>query len=347
VVRLGKLSAKARKNVWNPVARLVYSVTWANATGPPAFYQMKLIIQRLGQGFVVLCVVSLVTFAMLSAAGGDALAGLEENPQVSAATISELRRVYGLDQPWPVRYGRWLGQVGRGTLGVSTHYRVAVGHLLWPRVGRTAALAALALMVAWVVALGLGGWAARRPGGWPDKLCDVLILAASSAPRIALALVVLALVVTTGLAPVGTRGGAVQWGVLWQPALVLSVPLTALFLAQAREGLRAAFREDFVRAARAKGLSESAVLLRHALRAALNPLITLSGTAWGNLMSGSLVAESVFNWPGLGALSVEAVQNRDVPMLLGAVFVITLFVLAGNLLADCLLLLNDPRLRKG
>ncbi|MGH9943598.1 MAG: ABC transporter permease subunit, partial [Pyrinomonadaceae bacterium] len=129
------------------------------------------------------------------------------------------------------------------------------------------------------------------------------------------------------------------------PAPVLAVPLVALFLAQTREGLRAALREDFVRVARGKGLAEGTVVRRHALRAALNPLITIFGYSLGGLMSGSVIVETVLGWPGLGELSVTATRQRDVPLLLGVVVVTATAVLAGNFLADALLRLNDPRLR--
>jgi peptide/nickel transport system permease protein len=132
---------------------------------------------------------------------------------------------------------------------------------------------------------------------------------------------------------------------LLPPAIVLALPLVALFLAQAREGLSAALAEDFVQVARAKGLPERAVIMRHALRDALNPLITLFGYASGSVVSGSVIVETVLGWSGLGALSVNAVRHRDVPILMGVVMITATAVLAGNLLADILLRLNDPRLR--
>ena len=145
---------------------------------------MRLLWHRLGQGALVLLVVSLLTFGLLSAAGGDALTTLQEDPRVSPQTIADMRRVYGLDQPWPVRYGRWVSGLAHGDLGVSLNQRLPVGVLLWPRLGRTLALAALALLWAWLAAWLVGGWAARRPRSWPDKLCDGLILATSSTPRL-------------------------------------------------------------------------------------------------------------------------------------------------------------------
>lgn len=128
-------------------------------------------------------------------------------------------------------------------------------------------------------------------------------------------------------------------------AVVLAVPLVAIFLAQVRDGLGEALREDFVQLARAKGLSERVVLVRHASRAALNPVITVFGFSLGSLLSGSVIVETVLGWPGVGQLSVVAVRARDVPLLMGIVLAASLAVLVGNLVADVLLRLNDPRVR--
>jgi peptide/nickel transport system permease protein len=133
---------------------------------------------------------------------------------------------------------------------------------------------------------------------------------------------------------------------LLPPAFILSVPLIALLLAQTRAAVSATLNEDYVRVARAKGLSERLILFRHALRPALNTLITTFGASLGGLMSGSVIVEQVMNWPGLGQLSVIAVRSRDVVLLMGIVLVTSAAVLFGNLLADVLLRLNDPRLRQ-
>jgi peptide/nickel transport system permease protein len=276
----------------------------------------------------------------LTAFGGD--------PKVSASAIAELRQVYGLDQPFAVRYARWLGAVARGDFGSSFYFQLPVGQILWPRLLRTAALAFVSLAIASGFALSLGITAARRRGGWADRACSALVLFGSSTPRLVLALVVLTLMTRLGSAgssgPVATLtvGG---WLLRLLPAaLVLCVPLVALFLAQSRSSIAAGLNCDFVRVARAKGLPEAAILLRHVLRPSLNPLITVFGYSLGGVMSGSVVVEKVLGWPGLGELSVTAVHSRDVPLLLGVVMITATAVLLGNLLADLLLRLNDPRL---
>lgn len=312
---------------------------------------LRVILYRLIQGGLVILIVSALTFALLAAAGGDALSALRNEPLVSEETVRALQHTYGLDQPLPVRYARWLGGVLGGDMGYSLYFHAPVWSIIRPRLLNTLALAATALIIAMAVALTLGGLAARRPGGWVDKACGTIILLASSSPRIVLALVALALVARSSFFAVPGGAGATSASVsllrLLVPAFVLSVPLIALFLAQVRDGLALSLREDFVQVARAKGLPERVVIVHHALRAALNPLITIFGFSMGSLVSGSVLVETVLNWQGLGQLSVMAVQSRDVPLLMGVVLITATAVLIGNLLADILLCMNDPRLRQG
>lgn len=311
---------------------------------------LKLIFWRLLQGLLVLLIVSALTFTLLAAAGGDALTALQGDPLVSEQSLTELRRSYGLDQPLHVRYLRWLGDIASGRMGQSFFYHAPVGSIIRSRLTNTLILAALALVFAWAIALSLGALAARRARTFADRLCSVVILFAASTPRIVLALVALAFAVRTSLFTIGQPAPDESWTArlarVVVPALVLSVPLVALFLAQVRDGLRRALHEEFVQVARAKGLSERVVILSHALRSALNPLITIFGYSLGGVVSGSVIVETVLGWPGLGQLSVVAVRNRDVPLLMGVVMVTATAVFIGNLAADILLRLNDPRLRR-
>lgn len=312
---------------------------------------LRLILSRMWQGLVVLFIVSALTFALLATAGGDAFTALRGDPSITEETIERLRRVYGLDQPLLVRYARWLGGVARGDMGYSFFYQVPVASLLRARLVNTLWLAAVALLLAGGFSLALGAWAARRAGSWIDRLCELVIVLAASTPRLVLALFALVFAAQTSLFAVNAssaRGALAATSVarLLLSASVLCVPLLALFLAQTREGVGAAIAEDFVRVARSKGLPERVVVLRHALRAALNPLITIFGYSIGFTISGSVIVETVLNWPGLGQLSVVAVRSRDVPLLMGVVLITASAVLAGNLLADIALRANDPRLRR-
>ena len=314
---------------------------------------LKLILSRTWQGLVVLLVVSALTFALLAAAGGDALGELASEQGASEATLQEMRRAYGLDRPLAARYLHWLSNLARGRMGESFYYHAPVAAIIWPRFLRTLGLSAVALALALSFSLALGALAARRACSFWDRASEAVILLTASTPRIVLALVTLAVVARTSWFPIGgaAAGGGETLSAdfsplrILPPAVVLALPLVALFLAQTREGLSQALAQDFVRVARAKGLPERVVIMRHALRDALNPLITLTGYAAGSVLSGSVIVETVLGWSGLGALSVNAVRHRDVPLLMGVVMVTATAVLVANFVADLLLRLNDPRLR--
>jgi peptide/nickel transport system permease protein len=298
-----------------------------------------LLLRKFLQGLMMVLIVSAVTFALLSFAGGDALTQLRDNPQVSNVTIERLRSVYGLDQPLPLRYLRWLSSAVTGDLGESTYFRVPVSSLVWARSVSTFLLgtAALAIALAFAVPLSLIG--ARYNSTIITAFIDLLILVSASTPRIVLALVALAI-------SVQLSASAMSSAVLfWLAALALSAPLISLFLAQFHGELQRALREDFIKLARAKGLRESTVILRHALRPALNPVLTIAGLSLGSVLGGSVIVESVLGRPGLGTLMVSAVRTRDLPLVMGIVLFTSTAVWLGNALAELLQAVNDKRIR--
>lgn len=288
-------------------------------------------------------IVSAVTFALLSAAGGDALTVLRDNPQISEETIEKLRRVYGLDRPLPVRFASWLGGVLTGDLGESISYRVSVGGLIAVRLLNTMYLGAAALVLVLFVSIGLSFLAARWPGKPIRIFIEALVLLTASTPRIVLALLVLMVTAVMAGSTVAVGSGSLVLFLL--TAMVLASPLIAVFLAQGHEQLTAAMSEDFVSLARAKGLSESVLIARHASRAALGPLLTLFGLSLGGLLGGSVIVETILGWPGIGSLTVSAVRTRDVPLVMGIVLVSSVAVWLGNTLAEMLQVVNDNRLR--
>ncbi len=293
----------------------------------------------------MLLMVSAITFALLSAAGGDAFSALRDNPQVSERTIEHLRSVYGLDQPLPTRYGKWLSGAVRGDLGESISFRVPVAGLIWSRFTATLLLGSIALLLALTLSLSLAILSVRYPSKALNAFVELLILLASSTPRIVLALIALALMVRLSGSTSNEAVGSVMLTFL--ASITLAIPLIALFLAQAREGLSKAMNEDFVRYARAKGLSEWAVVLRHAVRPALNPFLTLFGLSLGALLGGSVIVEAVLGWPGIGSLIVAAVKNRDIPVVMGVVLLTSSAVWFGNAVAELLQYLNDRRIGLG
>jgi peptide/nickel transport system permease protein len=302
---------------------------------------LKLIARKIIQGVMMIFIVSMLAFALLSFAGGDAMTSLRENPQISDETIENLRRVYGLDQPLPVRYFTWLTGAVTGELGDSMYFRVPVRSLIWTRFLSTLSLGAAALVIAILVSFTFGIAAARYKGRWLSRIIDTVVFATASTPRIVLALVALAIVAQITLASVDLAPVAA----FWFAAAALAAPLISIFLAQLHDGLTRTMGEDFIQLARAKGLSENAVVLRHALRAALNPVLTIFGLSLGGVLGGSVIVESVLGRDGLGAWMVTAVRGRDLPLVMGIVLITSSAVWLGNTLAEMLQALNDKRMR--
>lgn len=283
---------------------------------------------------MLIFIVSAVTFTMLSSAGGDAFTSLRDNPQISAETIENLRRVYGFDRPVAERYGTWLSNVSRGELGESFYFRTPVSGLVVSRFVSTLTVSIAALLIALAIAATLGVLSARYRWKWLSMLIETIIVLTSSTPRLILALLGLALMVRFA-----------ELSAFWLAASALAAPLVALLLAQFHDGMEQAMQEDFVQFARAKGLSERVVIMRHALRAALNPVLTIFGLSLGSLLGGSVIVETILGRSGIGSLMVTAVRNRDIPLLMGIVLVASAAVWLGNALAELLQMLNDKRLR--
>jgi len=302
---------------------------------------LKLILRKLLQGLLMLFVVSAITFALLSAAGGDALTALRDNPQISEKTIEQLRTVYGLDKPVISRYGTWLVNAVSGDLGESIAFRIPVVTIIWTRFLNTLLMSVIALVISIVTSLLLAVWSTKTRSRWLDRLVELLIFLTASTPRMVLALV--ALVLSLSLVT-GTSNYLFQ---LIAGAIVLAVPLISILLAQLKNGLDEVMSEDFIRTARAKGLSEWAVITKHALRPSLSPFLTIAGLSLGGLLGGSVIVESVLGWQGIGALMVAAVRGRDVPVVMGVVLIASAAVWFGNALAEVLQFANDARIRTG
>ena len=306
----------------------------------PLVLVLKLAVRKMVQGILMLLVVSAVTFGLLASAGGDALTALHDNPQVSPETIDRLRKTYGLDRPVIYRYGTWLANTVRGDMGESFMFKTPVAPLVFSRLRNTVLLGLLAVAIALAVSLSLAYLAIRYRSRPIEAIVDLVVLITASTPRIVLSLIALLLLATLS----GTHTGGTL-STLGFASVVLAAPLISLFLAQAKSELDLAMAEPFVQFARAKGLSESAVILRHASRAALNPLLSLGGLSLGAVAGGSVIVETVLGWPGIGSLMVAAVRARDVSLVLGIVIVASLAVWLGNTLAEILQMLNDKRLR--
>lgn len=298
------------------------------------FTVFQFFVRKIVQGILLLLITSAAAFFLLSSAGSDAFTSLRENPQVSGASIERLRTSYGLDRPVVERYGSWLASAVKADLGESFYYQVPVTELVLARFWSTAVLAFAAIGIACLIAVGLSVLNARFRLRSISAFTDAVILIFASTPRIVISLFALAILVA----------GAIT-SVFWLSAVSLAVPLVAVLLAQFNQSLSDAMQEDFVRSARAKGLSEIVIILRHALRAAINPALTLFGLSLGALLGGSVIVETVIGRPGIGSLTVTAVRNRDIPLLMGVMVIVSLAVWAGNTLAEVLQFVNDKRIK--
>jgi peptide/nickel transport system permease protein len=307
----------------------------------------------------VLLGVSALSFVLAEAAPGSFVDELRLNPRISPSTIAAMRDRYGVDQSMAEKYLHWLASIATGEMGFSVAYNGPVGPLLWPRVRNTLLLTVPASVLAWLIAVPVGTWAASRQGGWADRVSVGATTALLGVPDLLLALALLLLAVRTGYFPTGgmISLGFADLGAWDKMKDVLShflLPVTALTLVNlpvlvrhVRASLLDVLHAPFIQAARAIGMSERRLLFRHALRVAANPLISLLGLSVAALLSASLVIETIMSWPGLGPLLLEAVVARDLHLVVGAVTCSTLLLIAGNLLADGLLYLVDPRVRPG
>lgn len=318
---------------------------------------MRYLAIRLAQGMFLLLGVSLLSFFFLDLAPGDYFEEMRLNPQISPSTVARLRSSYGMDKALPIRYGRWLASAARGDLGLSLAYGTPVTPLLLVRARSTLLLTSTATILSWTLALSLGAVCAARPSGWLDRCCSLMTSTLLAVPELLMALGLLALGVRTGWFSAGgmvSSGfeGLNRWRQVEDVTWHMLLPLSALVLGSlpvlfrhVRSALLGVLDAPFIRSAWGHGISPIRIVFRHALPAALNPLVSLFGFSLASLLSISLLTEVVMSWPGLGPLLVEAVLGRDVYVVVGAVTFSTLFLVAGTALADILLFIADPRIR--
>ncbi len=316
------------------------------------------VLRRMLEAVPVLLGVSALTFLLLQLAPGNFLDAYAENPSVSAAQLEQMSRNFGLDRPWVVQYAFYLKNVALHLdFGQSFSYHQPVFTVLRRGMGNTLLLAIAGACVTWGLAIPLGLLAAARRGTWVDRTLSLASFALLSLPEVLSGLLLLVFAFRTGWFPIGgmhdldhDRMAFVPRVLdtlhhLVLPALVVGLVPLAARMRQMRSSVLDVLRLDWVTTARAKGLSEREVLVRHVLPNALNPLITLFGFTLGSLLSGAFVAEAVFAWPGLGSLTLEAIQRQDQYLVLGAVLMASAMLVAGNLVADLLLAFADPRVR--
>ncbi len=316
---------------------------------------VRYVLRRLGASLLMLVALSVLMFGLLRATPGDPIAAyIDPSAPVSEADIAVLRARYGLDQPLPVQYLAWARAALHGDLGYSTQReRAPVRRLLAERALPTLLLMGSGIALATVLGLGAGIAAAIRRDGPLDITLAVLSSIGISAPAFLIALVGLfVFAVRLRWAP---TGGMTTPGIpvtaadvlvhLVLPACLLALAQATLTMRYMRASLLEVLGMDFIRTARAKGAPETVVIGRHAVRNALLPVVTLVGANMGAAVGGAIFIESVFNWPGMGLLLVNAAEARDYPLMMGAALLIGSFVLVINLATDLLCAAIDPRIR--
>lgn len=354
---------------------------WAVFTSETAAY----IFKRLAQALITLFLAAVLSFVILQLAPGDYLSTIKGNPTISPERVAELEQRLGLNRPPAEQFWQWLFQIlgieahlqkitvlgqsweflwprgwslqRMGYFGESFIYQRSVASLLWERVFNTLLLAISSLVVTWGIALPLGIIGAVNQNRWLDKVLQVLSYAGQGFPSFITALLLLIFAQSTPWFPVGNMTSLdfadftpfgkiadIGWHMIL-PTLALSITSFAGLQRITRGNLLDVLRQNYIQTARAKGLPENRVIYLHALRNAVNPLITLLGFEFASLLSGAFIAEFFFNWPGLGRLIYQALLVQDLYLVMASLMMGAVMLIVGNLLADLLLKWVDPRIK--
>lgn len=316
----------------------------------------RFILRRFLQLIPLLLAVTVLSFGVMQL-GPDYLDTLRGQPTIRPETIESLRKSFGLDQPLYVQYGRWLWNALHGDFGYSFRYKIEAVTLIKQRLYYTFILSLWATILSWSVAIPMGVYIARHRNGFADRAANFLAFAGISLPGFFVALLAMKFASEHGYFPVG---GATSIGYeamsqidkikdtgwhLILPVLVLGTRGVAGLMRQMRGNTLEVLGENYILAARARGLSERKVIWKHAVRNSINPLITLFGYELSGLLAGAALVENVMAWPGLGRLLLESVQSSDLYVAMASFVMGTLLLIAGNLVADILLAVTDPRIK--
>lgn len=317
------------------------------------------VVKRLMEGVLTLFFASALSFIIIQLAPGDYLDTLRQNPTISPETIEDLKIRFGLDKSALDQYLLWLKQViTKFDFGQSFIYSRSVSSLLLERIPATLLLAISSIIITWAIAIPLGIISAVQQNTLIDKILRVLSYLGQGFPSFITALILLIIAQNTSpLFPVGGMTSIeynqfslfgkildIAWHMIL-PTVALSITSFAGLQRLTRGQLLDVLRQDYIQTARAKGLPENKVLYVHALRNAINPLITLLGFEFASLLGGAFIAEYFFNWPGLGRLILQAVQVQDLYLVMASLMMGAAMLIIGNLLADLLLKLVDPRIK--
>lgn len=315
----------------------------------------KYILRRLLVMIPMLFIITVVIFTFAKLAPGDAFSG-EPDPNIEAEAIEAKRELYGLNDPAYKQYLTWLTNVMQGELGVSMRFEKPVADLIGERLENTLFLATVSLFITLVISIPIGIYSARHPYSIFDYSATTFGFLGLATPNFYLGLVLIyVFAINLGWFPSqGTVSSTDLEGLeLWidkfhhvlLPAISIGTAGTAGYMRYMRSEMMEVMNKDFIRTARSKGVPERTILYKHTLRNALIPIITLLGFEFGTLLSGAILTEAVFSWPGIGTLFLNGIQNRDYPIIMGINLILATTILLGNLLADIFYAVIDPRIR--
>jgi peptide/nickel transport system permease protein len=300
------------------------------------------LFRRLAQAVLILLGVSVITFALLYLLPADPvrqIAGRSATPE----TVENIRRQLGLDQPFIVQYWRYLANLVQGDLGRSYLQRSQVSELIWSRLPATLILMAAGIVCELLIGLSMGLLAAVKRGTVTDQALMIGSFVGVSAPQFVVGLIMLYVFgVQLGWLPISGYGTPAH---VVLPALTLGILGAGWYSRMMRSSMIDVLRQDYIRTARAKGLTRAVILFRHALPNAILPIIAMIGIDIGIFMSGIVVVESVFGWPGIGQLAWQAIQRVDIPIIMGVTLVSAFAIVLGNLVADLGIPFIDPRIK--
>lgn len=319
---------------------------------------LNYILRRTLVAIPTLFLISALIFAVIQLQPGGFLENMLEDPRVSRETVEKLRQQYGLDQPVGVQYLNWLGGILRGDFGYSFLNNRPVSGLIWERLGWTVFLAVLTIVVSWVIAIPLGIYTAINRHGMGATIANFLGYFGLATPDFLVALLLIFAVLNTG----GTNVGGLfspqyidaPWSFarfkdmlahLWIPLIVIGLDGVAGLMRQMRANMLDVLNQDYIRTARSKGLAERIVLWKHAVRNAINPLISLAGLQLPNLISSTIIASIVLNLPTIGPYLYDSLLNKDQYVVMALLMLSAILLMVGNLLADLTLAWVDPRIR--
>ena len=296
---------------------------------------------RLARALVAVWLVSTVVFVVMRLSGDPVPLLLP--PDAPRSEYARVAKELGTDKPLPVQYGVFLGNALRGDFGRSIHFREPAAHVVVGYLPATAELGLTAFALALIVAVPIGLVSAVRRNSLLDQVAMAVALVGQSAPTFFVGiLLILLLSLKAGLLPTSGRG---DWTNLVLPALTLGAFSMASIARLTRSALLEVLRADYVRTARAKGLRERVVVIKHALRNAAIPIVTITGLQFGTLLGGAVVTETVFAWPGIGRLAIQSIYNRDYPVVQCVVFLSALLFIVINLTVELIYGVLDPRIR--